>query len=93
MSTSQTPAGHYVRATTTGEEVSAFVPDPLPPALDLRPLAALLESAGGALGRLDGLVSALPDTKLFIYLYVPEGGDSFLADRGNAVVALGAAAF
>ena len=55
-----------------GEAVHAFVPRPLPPEppLDLTGLFPLLDRANQALGRLDGLSSLLPDTELFLYLYV-----------------------
>ena len=33
-------------------------------------MSGLLERASAALGRLDGLTSILPNTNLFIYLYV-----------------------
>lgn len=65
--------GKLVRVTTAGEPFDAFVPFPLPPE---PPLALtpehfdLLEQANRALGRLDGLSRLLPDTSLFIYLFV-----------------------
>lgn len=67
----RTPSGIYVTSTTTGEAVRAFVPDPLPPPIDLgRADYHLVETANRALGRLDGITTVLPDTDLFIYLYV-----------------------
>ena len=50
----------------------AFVPPRLPPdpPLRLEALQRILELANQALGRLDGLASALPDLSLFIYAYV-----------------------
>lgn len=51
----------------------AFVPDPLPPRPPLQPdehLAHQMERANVALGRLDGVSTALPDTRLFLYSYV-----------------------
>lgn len=64
--------GEYVVSSTAGESVRAFIPSPLPPnpALDLTPFFPLLDRANQALGRLDGLSSLLPDTSLFLYLYV-----------------------
>jgi Fic family protein len=64
--------GDYAQSTATGETVRAFVPLPLPPAppLELEALLPLLDRANQALGRLDGLSTLLPDTKLFLYLYV-----------------------
>jgi Fic family protein len=64
---------HYVTSTLSGERVRAFVPPPLPPsprALDLTSLQAILAEANQAIGRLDGMTSALPDLKLFLYSYV-----------------------
>jgi Fic family protein len=63
----------YVTSTVSGERVRAFVPAPLPPgtrALDLASLQTILAEANQAIGRLDGLTSALPDLKLFLYSYV-----------------------
>ena len=65
--------GSYVVTTTAGEEVRAFVPHPLPPdpPLSLSPGDHdLLDRANRAIGRLDGLAAVLPDTALFIYMYV-----------------------
>jgi Fic family protein len=65
--------GQYVTASTAGEQFKAFVPDPLPPlaALELSErLYELMEKANWALGRLDGMAALLPDTSLFLYIYV-----------------------
>jgi Fic family protein len=64
--------GDYAQSTTTGETVRAFVPLPLPPTppLELGEFLPLLDRANQALGRLDGLSTLLPDTELFLYLYV-----------------------
>ncbi|MCA9515310.1 MAG: Fic family protein, partial [Myxococcales bacterium] len=68
------PSGRFVVTSFGGEQVRAFVPEPLPPspALDLGAGSdqALLELANRALGRLDGLTAILPDTHLFVYMYV-----------------------
>jgi cell filamentation protein, protein adenylyltransferase len=56
-----------------GEEVRAFVPDPLPPRPPLELSGArqrLLESATLSLGRLDSITSLLPDPQLFLYAYI-----------------------
>ena len=62
--------GRYVDTSVGGEQVRAFVPDPLPPnppvALD-GALQQQLESAGLALGRLDASSKLLPDKALFLY--------------------------
>jgi Fic family protein len=65
--------GRYEVTSTAGEQIRAFVPNPLPPqpALDLggeRQL--LLERALLACGRLDGVSALLPDPDLFLYAYV-----------------------
>ena len=64
--------GTHVRVATVGEAVHAFVPPPLPPKppVRLHELYALLDRANQALGRLDGISSALPDARLFLYTYV-----------------------
>lgn len=64
--------GEYAVTNTAGESVRAFVPRPLPPVppLELNHLYPLLDRANQALGRLDGLSTLLPDTELFLYLYV-----------------------
>jgi Fic family protein len=64
--------GSHVSTTTAGETVRAFVPPPLPPdpPLDLSGLYQHLDRANQALGRLDGLTTLLPDTRLFLYLYI-----------------------
>lgn len=64
--------GRYEVTHFQGESVRAFVPPPLPPhpPLQFERLHGLLEQANQALGRLDGLASALPDVTLFLYAYV-----------------------
>ena len=64
--------GHYIVTAAGGEQVRAFVPPPLPPnpPLQIEGLYGLLEEANRALGRLDGVTSILPDTPLFLYMYV-----------------------
>lgn len=70
--TTDTRLGTYVTVTAGGEPYRAFVPAPLPPVppLQLAPLFPKLDRASQALGRLDGLTTLLPDTSLFLYLYV-----------------------
>lgn len=68
-----TRAGRYRVSSTAGESVEAFIPTPLPPNPPLQLSEAdydLIERANRALGRLDGITAVLPDTSLFIYLYV-----------------------
>ena len=64
--------GRTVTLSTVGERVDAFAPPPLPPVppVDMKRLAGPLERANLALGRLDGMMSILPDTDLFLYMYV-----------------------
>ena len=65
--------GRYDIRSYRGEQVRAFVPEPLPPAqpLDLGgALQQLLEMSLIALGRLDSITALLPQPALFIYAYV-----------------------
>jgi Fic family protein len=66
--------GHYVTTSTVGgERVRAFVPKPLPPKppLTIDPqLRDRLDAALLDLGRLDSVTTLLPDTQLFLYMYV-----------------------
>lgn len=66
--------GDYVSISTVGKEpVRAFVPRPLPPAPPLMIEDALrdaLDRAVVALGRFDGVTALLPDTRLFLHMYV-----------------------
>ncbi len=65
--------GHYARVSTVGESVLAFVPAPLPPdpSIDWTPeLRSKFDKALLALGRLDSVSRLLPDTSLFLYMYV-----------------------
>ncbi len=64
--------GRYVETAVGGERVRAFVPPPLPPdsPLDLLPLMGKLSDADRAVGRLDGVTALVPDTGLFLYMYV-----------------------
>jgi Fic family protein len=67
------PTGRFEVASTGGEQVRAFVPDPLPPRppIDLTgERQPLLERALLACGRLDGVSALLPDPDLFLYAYV-----------------------
>jgi Fic family protein len=65
--------GEYMVISTVGEKAQAFVPAPLPPhpPIDWTPeLRSKFDQAMLALGRLDGVSTFLPDTSLFLYMYV-----------------------
>ena len=65
--------GYYITVTATGEKVQAFVPAPLPPnpPIDWNPdLHNKFDQALLALGRLDSVSTLLPDTSMFLYMYV-----------------------
>ena len=65
--------GKYLRSSVVaGEYYDSYVPKPLPPEppLDMKELYPLLDQANAALGRLDGMSAVLPDTSLFLYMYV-----------------------
>jgi len=68
----ETRLGQYLIVSMMGESFKAFVPPPLPPAppVSLAGLETLYERASQALGRLDTLLGSLPDTSLFLYMYV-----------------------
>lgn len=65
--------GHYVVITTVGETAKAFVPAPLPPRppVDWTPnLRAKFDQALVELGRLDSVAPMLPNTSVFLYMYI-----------------------
>jgi len=65
--------GKYVSISTIGEIAKAFVPTPLPPQPDIdwsSQLRQRFEKAHLALGRLDSISNLLPDTDIFLYMYV-----------------------
>jgi Fic family protein len=65
--------GQYVIISTVGEKASAFVPAPLPPSppIEWAPdLRNKFDQALLALGRLDSISTFLPETSLFLYMYV-----------------------
>lgn len=65
--------GKYVTVSTVGETVKAFVPSPLPPVPPIEWTPVLREKFDAALlalGRLDSVSLLLPDTSLFLYMYV-----------------------
>lgn len=65
--------GNYVKRTLHGAPYKAFIPKPLPPdpPLEMTPgMYDLMEKANRALGRLDGIMTLLPDAYLFTYFYL-----------------------
>ena len=65
--------GRYVTISTAGEKIQAFVPAPLPPRppIEWTPeLRGKFDQALLALGRLDSVSTLLPDTSLFLHMYV-----------------------
>ena len=64
--------GKLVTISTAGEVAKAFIPPALPPIpmVQMDKLYGPLERANRALGRLDGIASILPDTPLFLYMYI-----------------------
>lgn len=66
-------SGKYTTTTIGNETVRAFVPDalpPKPPAVLGGKRAVLLEQALVACGRLDSIVTLLPDPNLFLFSYI-----------------------
>lgn len=55
-----------------GMHYTTYIPTSLPPnpALNMNELYPLLDKASTAIGRLDGMSMILPDTSLFLYMYV-----------------------
>ena len=65
--------GKYDVTAVGGEQVRAFLPQPLPPVPAISFEAGLqraLEAAVLAIGRLDGVAVLLPDKSLFLYTYI-----------------------
>lgn len=65
--------GHYVTISTVGEKAKAYVPAALPPQPPIEWTSELrnrFDQALLALGRLDSVTRLLPDTALFLYMYV-----------------------
>ena len=65
--------GRHKTVSIIGENVEAFIPSPLPPRPPIEWTSELREKfdrAHLALGRLDSVSKLLPDTTLFLYMYV-----------------------
>lgn len=64
--------GRYVTTTSAGEQVRAFVPDPLPPSLKLEQIASLsslLSRAEASLSRLETASQMVPSERWFGYAF------------------------
>ncbi len=72
LSENSSRLGKLVTISTAGEVAKAFIPPALPPLpmVQMDKLYGPLERANRALGRLDGIASILPDTPLFLYMYI-----------------------
>lgn len=67
------PTGEFIVKKSGDEAVKAFVPRPLPPdppLMEDSKLREALDKALLSLGRLDSIAKILPDTNLFLYMYV-----------------------
>ncbi len=67
------PQGRYVTISTVGEQAQAFLPTPLPPVPPIEWTVGLrekYEQALLAIGRLDSVSTLLPETSLFLYMYI-----------------------
>ncbi len=64
--------GEFIQCSVGEERYKAYIPKPLPPIppLNMEELYPLLDRANTALGRLDGMSMVLPDSSLFLYMYV-----------------------
>ena len=65
--------GRYQTVSTIGENVKAFIPNPLPPIPELEITGFLrkkLDDAAFLLGKLDGASNLLPDVGLFLYMFI-----------------------
>jgi Fic family protein len=65
-------AGAYIKQKISGKSYKAFVPGALPPTppIDLNKIYPYLEKATIALAELNGVHKIIPNTALFIYMYV-----------------------
>ena len=65
--------GRYQTVSTIGENIKAFIPNPLPPIPELEVTGVLrkkLDDAAFLLGKLDGASNLLPDVGLFLYMFI-----------------------
>jgi Fic family protein len=64
--------GKQIAKKVAGESYSAYIPAQLPPdpAIDLTGISGLLEKATAAIGELNSCAANIPNTSLFLYMYV-----------------------
>jgi len=63
--------GTYITQKTMGESYKTFIPAKLPPqSLDLKELYPHLETATKSIAALNAICTSIPNTALFIYMYV-----------------------
>ncbi len=64
--------GTYITQKVPGESFKAYIPKELPPkpAIELKKLSSLLEKAAMSLANLNSIAKSVPNTSLFIYMYV-----------------------
>lgn len=68
----QRKIGKYVTNNLTGADYQVYIPAELPPtpAIELEKLSALLEKASASLAKLNKLAQTIPNTSLFVYMYI-----------------------
>lgn len=61
-----------IQGSITSECYNAFIPNDLPPKpeIDAATVSSLLEKANQAIGALNGVISAVPDSAIINYMYV-----------------------
>ncbi|MCK4517730.1 Fic family protein [Candidatus Babeliales bacterium] len=64
--------GTYITQKSIGKEYKAFIPPKLPPlpSLDLSSMYSMIDEAMTAIGKLNSVTKTIPNTALFIYMYV-----------------------
>jgi Fic family protein len=73
--------GKYITRTIPGESFKAYLPPTLPPKppIDLSEIYPHLEQATHALARLNNVTTSIPNTSLFLYMYVRK--EAFLSSQ------------
>ena len=68
----RTRLGQRISTTVTGEAIKAFLPPALPPMppIDMARMHSLHDAANRAIGLINGVTPILPETSLFLYMYV-----------------------